>query len=104
MQIEIGWSENARLLLDQLYAYQAKQSEVSAIRLYNRFLDEVEILRTFPQAGPIEPILKDHPDCFRYLVVAKNYKIIYTITDDLIEIHAVWDCRQEESRLKKMFK
>lgn len=58
----------------------------------------------FPQAGPIEPLLKGYDCEFRSLVVEKHYKLIYTVTDELIEIHAVWDCRQEGWHLQEMFK
>ena len=58
----------------------------------------------FPQAGPVEPLLKGYDCEFRSLVVEKHYKLIYTFTDELIEIHAVWDCRQEGWRLQEMFK
>ena len=42
---------------------------------------------------PIEPLLKEYDCEFRSPVVEKHYKLIYTVTDELIEIHAVWDCR-----------
>ena len=57
------------------------------------YLDSAEPLRVFPQAGPIEPLLKEYDCEFRSPVVEKHYKLIYTVTDELIEIHAMWDCR-----------
>lgn len=104
MQIKIAWSENAIALLDDIYSYLYEKSQASAIQLYNKLLDSAEPLRTFPQAGPIEPLLEEYGQNFRSLVVEKHYKLIYSINKDLIEIHAVWDCRQESWRLKEMFK
>lgn len=104
MRIEIAWSDNAIALLDNIYNYYHKKSPAAAIRLYNSLLDSAEPLRVFPQGGPIEPLLKEYDREFRYLVVEKHYKLIYTVTEELIEIHAVWDCRQEGWRLKEMFK
>ena len=104
MRIKIKWLPQAIALLDNIYRFYSKKSQTAAIRLYNKLLDSAEPLRVFPQAGPIEPLLKEYDCEFRSLVVEKHYKLIYTVTDELIEIHAVWDCRQEGWRLQEMFK
>lgn len=104
MRIDIAWSDNAIALLDNIYRFYSKKSQTAAIRLYNKLLDSAETLRVFPQAGPIEPLLKEYDCEFRSLVAEKHYKLIYTVTDELIEIHAVWDCRQEGWHLQEMFK
>lgn len=87
MRMTIAWSDNAIALLDKIYEFYATKSKNSAYKLYNRLLNSAEPLRTFPQAG----------------IAEKHYKLICTITDDLIEIHAIWDCRQEDRKLKDMF-
>lgn len=104
MRIDIAWSDNAIALLDNIYRFYSKKSQTAAIRLYNKLLDSAEPLRVFPQAGPIEPLLKEYDCEFRSPVIEKHYKLIYTVTDELIEIHAVWDCRQEGWHLQEMFK
>lgn len=103
MRREIAWSDNAITLLDDIYNYYSKKSIKTAICLYNKLLDSAEPLKTFPQVGPIEPLLEEHPENYRSLVVEKHYKLIYTISPTLIEIHAIWDCRQDNWRLKEMF-
>ena len=104
MRIIIKWLPQAITLLDNIYRFYSEKSQTAAIRLYNRLLDSAEPLRVFPQAGPIEPLLKGYDCEFRSLGIEKHYKLIYTVTDELIEIHAVWDCRQEGWHLQKMFK
>lgn len=104
MRKEIAWSNNAITLLDEIYYFYCKKSKSVAIRLYNRLLDSTEPLNTFPQAGPLEPLLSEFPENYRSLVVEKHYKLIYTISPDLIEIHAIWDCRQDDWKLKDMFR
>ncbi|RHR59804.1 type II toxin-antitoxin system RelE/ParE family toxin [Parabacteroides sp. AF17-28] len=104
MRIEIAWSDNAIALLNGIYNYYYKKSPTAAIRLYNNILDSAEPLRTFPNAGPVEPLLEEYEDGFRSIVAEKHYKLIYTVKEELVEIHAVWDCRQEGWRLKEMFK
>lgn len=104
MQREIAWSDNAITLLDEIYHFYCKKSKSAAIRLYNRLLDSTEPLKTFPQAGPLEPLLSEFSENYRSFVVEKHYKLIYTISPDLIEIHAIWDCRQDDWKLKEMFR
>lgn len=104
MPTRLKWLPQAIALLENIYDYISKKSESSAIRLYNRILDSANPLMTFPHAGPIEPLLKEFPQKFHSLVVEKHYKLIYTISPELIEIHAVWDCRQDGWKLKEMFR
>jgi plasmid stabilization system protein ParE len=92
MRIIIKWLPQAITLLDNIYRFYSEKSQTAAIRLYNRLLDSAE------------PLLKGYDCEFRSLVVEKHYKLIYTVTDELIEIHAVWDCRQEGWHLQEMFK
>ena len=104
MRIIIKWLPQAIALLDNIYDYYSEKSQTAAIRLYNNILDSAEPLRTFPNAGPVEPLLEEYKDGFRSIVAEKHYKLIYTVKEELVEIHAVWDCRQEGWRLKEMFK
>ena len=103
MQIKLKWLPQAITLLDDIYEYYSEKSERSAIRIYNKLLDSAEPLKTFPYAGISEPLLDEFRQNFRSLVVEKHYKLIYTISPTLIEIHAIWDCRQDNWRLKEMF-
>lgn len=104
MPTRLKWLPQAIALLENIYDYYSKKSERSAVCLYNRILDSANPLLTFPHAGPIEPLLKEYPQSFRSLVVEKHYKLIYTVSPDLIEIHAIWDCRQDDWKLKEMFR
>lgn len=76
MRIEIAWSDNAIALLDDIYYHYSRKSQTAAARLYNKLLDSAEPLRTFPMGGPIEPLLAEHEENFRSLVVEKHYKLI----------------------------
>lgn len=42
MRREIAWSDNAIILLDEIYYYYSKKSKPAAIRLYNKLLDAAE--------------------------------------------------------------
>ena len=104
MRREIAWSDNAITLLDEIYNFYCKKSKSAAIRLHTRLLDSTEPLKTFPQAGPLESLLSEFSENYHSFVVEKHYKLIYTISPDLIEIHAIWDCRQDDWKLKEMFR
>ena len=116
MRIDIAWSDNAIALLDNIYRFYSEKSQTAAIRLYNRLLDSAEPLRVFPQAPPVatgegtmqlqtdESIIEELANEYHMSDKQKKIIEIYTFTDELIEIHAVWDCRQEGWRLQEMFK
>lgn len=53
--------------------------------------------------GTIELLLEEEPLTYRYLVVKHN-KILYTVEDDYIFIHLLWDCRQDPLRLTGLIK
>ena len=103
MQIKLKWLPRAIALLDDIYEYYSEKSERSAIRIYNKLLDSAEPLKTFPYARNFRTFIGRISSNFRSLVVEKHFKLIYTISPTLIEIHAIWDCRQDNWRLKEMF-
>ena len=62
------------------------------------------LLRQNPNLGPIEPLLKDLPKCYRSIVVTPFNKMIYTIVDDTIVVLDFWDTRRDPSMLAKEIK
>lgn len=88
--------------LDTVYDFLAKKNEQAAIKVYNELLDTADTLLTFPLAGKEEDVLIDNPKNYRSLVTCKHYKLIYRIEKDIIKIVAVWDCRQNPKKLKRV--
>lgn len=104
MERTVIWLPQSKLLLTTIYRHiiQQSKSEPTAFKLISRIQQAATTLLTFPQAGTIEPLLKDSPTCYRSLVTEKHYKIIYSIKDEKrIEIAAVWDCRQDPEKLQQ---
>ena len=95
----IQWTEKAENQLDKIFDYIKVESKLSAIKIYNQILNEVEILTKFPNIAPIEPLLED--DFYRSLLVNRRYKVVYFVNDEIIYIVAVFDCRQNPDRLKQ---
>lgn len=103
MKIKLHWSTKAVRDLDKIYSYYSKKSEKSAIELYNAILDAIELLCSFPEMAPLEPLLENNLKPYRGLTVKKHFKIIYYIENNLIHIAVIWDCRQSTKRLKQLF-
>lgn len=101
MEMKIKWLATAIEDTNNICDFLALKSPSAASDLYDCLLDAADELIIFPEAGQIESFLEDYPECFRYLVVKKHYKMIYTIKEDYIEIVDIWDCRRNPSSLKR---
>ncbi|GHT56644.1 hypothetical protein FACS189446_8800 [Bacteroidia bacterium] len=95
---------SARTDLENVYAFIKRKSEKAAINIHDSILDEVEFLKSFPQMGPIEQAFTDLPKTYRSLVVKNTYKVVYYVENEIIYIIAIWDCRQNPSKLKSKIK
>ena len=96
MRIIIKWLPQAITLLDNIYRFYSEKSQTAAIRLYNKLLDSAEPLRVFPQAGPIEPLLKEYDCEFRSLVAdvqafMKTYRKAEAIVTQYNQDLAEWE-------------
>ena len=56
------------------------------------------LLACNPYLGPVEPLLSELPETYRSVVVARQNKMVYRITDDRIEIVDFWDVRREPEK------
>lgn len=101
-EVQIKWMPQAVGHIDDHCAFLAEKNERAAYELYLTLIKSADIFFTFPQAGPLEPSLADMLDHYRSLVVSNHYKLIYIVKERLVEIHAVWDCRQDILRLKHL--
>ena len=99
--MQIKWSEQSRSDLRGILAYVGvnfgrRRAEEMLVDIYNR----AESLRSFPKIGRV--FVKD-PELgiiYRSLTTKLN-KIVYYINGETIVIVAVWQNRQDISRLKK---
>jgi len=98
----IQWTQKAENQLDTIFEFIKVENEISAYRIYNQILDEVELLTDHPNIAPVEPLLKDFPITHRSLLVNRKYKVVYFIKGEVIYIVAVFDCRQNPYKLIKL--
>ena len=97
----VKWYREAAADLDKIYDYYVAKDPRAAALLYNKILDDVEILKTQPYVAAIEQMLVDCQESYRSLVV-ENYKVVYFIKDDFVLIVQVFDCRQTPIKLKRI--
>jgi len=100
--MEIMWQPKAEQRLKEIYSFYREKSRSAANKLLVDIKNAVFPLAQFPQMAALEPYLSDLPVSFRSLVVRDNYKIIYFIDEDkdIINIVTIWDCRQDDKKLK----
>jgi len=97
---EILWSNKATADLRSNYEYLCTQiSEERAFEYTEKIVYQADILLSHPCSGSIEAALAGMSKLYRKLFY-KNYKIIYSVTLETIEIHAVFDVRQHPNKLK----
>jgi len=98
---EVIWTIPAKQDLKDIYAYLSEISETIAYRQVIKILDKTALLEMgFDELGQADPLLKHTRKNFRYLV-SGNYKIIHRVDDNAIHLIAVFDTRQNPSKLKK---
>jgi plasmid stabilization system protein ParE len=101
--MKINWTEKAEERLDEIYAYYSLKSKKVSMKIVREIKSAVDPLAGFPQMAAIDPLLSDLPKSFRSLIVRRIYKIVYYIDDigEKINIVTVWDCRQDDKKLRK---
>jgi toxin ParE1/3/4 len=90
--MKIFWTNPAIEDLRNLHAYIAKDSEVYANNFVERIILAVEKLANFPRLGRVVP--EADKQTIRELLY-RNYRIIYRINGELIEIITVVQGRRD---------
>jgi plasmid stabilization system protein ParE len=99
--MKLIFAPEAREDMENIYHYFAEYNEIYAVELYNQFIEEAEYLLRFPQAAQKELLLDEYPEEYRSVVVRHNYKLVYFIENEAVNVVAVFDCRQDPEKLKR---
>jgi plasmid stabilization system protein ParE len=102
MELKVFWTETALEMLEDIFDYY--KSEVStdiARQLVKKIVNRTLQLKSNPHSGPQEPLLELRKLEYRYLV-EENYKIIYWVENNYVNIAAVFDTRQNPQRMKNI--
>ena len=101
MGMKILWTDEAVSDLENIFAYYlAEASFQVATTIVNDIVDAAAYLEINPNSGQREALLNDREHEYRYLVEG-NYKIIYWIDSDMINVATVFDCRQNPVKMIK---
>lgn len=86
--VEIRWTDQSLIDIENIAEFISKDSKRYASVQVERFFEETEILKTFPQSGRIVPEINNKD--IREIILG-NYRIIYRIFSvskiDIITIH-----------------
>lgn len=81
----VVWASAARIALDEIVEYVARDSRESALRVLTRALETAASLSTLPERGRVVPELSD--PAIRELFVHR-YRLLYRIFDEVVVIVA----------------
>ncbi|RKE94666.1 type II toxin-antitoxin system RelE/ParE family toxin [Ichthyenterobacterium magnum] len=100
MELKLFWTDFSQKELEKIYQYYREKAGTRiAKKLVNGIYNEALKLKSQPEIGQPEELLKNRKQEFRYLVY-KNYKVICWINNEenRIEINDVFDTRQNPIR------
>jgi len=101
MGLKIYWTDFSKQELQRIFSYYHENASLKVARnIVLGIENKTTILRTHPNTGQREELLKDRLQDFRYLIF-KNYKIIYwnNTKKNWIEIVDVFDTRQNPIKI-----
>ena len=85
--VQIEWTERSLEDLHEIHEYIARDSKSYANLFIKKIYNTVQKLKDFPNMGRIVP--EGHNPSVRE-VVFQNYRIVYRIIDEIIEIITVF--------------
>jgi toxin ParE1/3/4 len=92
--MEIVWSPLARVRLQEIHAYVAKDKPVAAERLAIRMVAVIEALRNHPYLGHAGT-----ESGVRELIVGGTpYVVLYRVRGKRVTIQTIWHAAQREKR------
>jgi plasmid stabilization system protein ParE len=97
MALKIKWSPRAASNLEEICNYIAKDSEYYAILFAKKIIDIVKAIPQFPKSGRIVPEYED--DSLREKIYG-NYRIVYRLKADVVEIVAICHGSRSVDRIR----
>jgi len=102
MEVKVLWTETALNQLEDIFEYyKSKVSVKTAKMVVKKLVQKTILLQKSPNIGRIEELLEDRKYEYRFIVEG-NYKIIYWFADNLVNIAAVFDTRQNPEKIKNL--
>jgi len=102
--MKLLWTDESVGQLKDIFDYYSNKASANAsMKLIAGIIEHVESLRSNPNIGQVEELLRNRKNKYRYLIFG-SYKIVYRIGDNVVYISAVFDTRQNPGKLKKTVK
>ena len=87
------WLRRAEKDIDDIYHYYRRHaSEEVAKRRLEKILQTAEKIESMPNIGVLDDEFP-HTPSYRHITVL-DYRIYYFVEEDVVNIAAIWDCRQ----------
>jgi toxin ParE1/3/4 len=96
MALKIKWSPRAASNLEEICNYIAKDSEYYAILFAKKITNIVKAISQFPKSGRIVPEYNDENLRER---IYGNYRIVYRLKGDIVEIVAICHGARSSDRI-----
>lgn len=94
--MRIVWTKSALQSWQEIAQYIHDTFGIKALMDFQKKTTEgEEAILAMPLIGHTEPLLQGMNVMYRSIVIHKHSKLIYSIDNDIIKIHAFWDTRQE---------
>ena len=98
--MKVFFSDVACEDIKQLYEYCLERFGEKTANLVEQQIGETaQVLENHPRLGKVEAILGQHRLEYRSISVGQN-KLVYSIHDEYIFIHFVWNVLQDPNKLK----
>jgi addiction module RelE/StbE family toxin len=97
MALKVSWSEEAENNLEEITEYIINNWNDSVLEKFLYKLNKsVNHIQEFPESFPVSLVV----DGIRKCVINKQISLFYSVTKSKVEIHSLFDNRQDDEKLK----
>lgn len=94
MAYKVHWLRRAEKHFDAIFLFYCQMAgEHVAKRRLSKILDTTDAIGFMPNIGQLDQDYS-HTPTYRYITVL-DYRIYYFTEEEVVNIAAIWDCRQE---------
>jgi len=97
-QYKIHFNPASVVKLSEHIEFVAQINEKAAMSLYDSYEEAKEILKSTPEICPkYYPAILIDAD-FKYKLFGNRYRIVFEISDNIVYVHDIQDCRQDTDK------
>ena len=88
----------ARKRMSEHFMFLARVNVVAAEKLLQTLLADMRSLEYLPNRHPFYQRPGLTPNTYRFMISAKRYRLVYRVTNNIVFIDDIQDCRQENDK------